>query len=135
MKSNKNEELQSRRQFFKKAAKAALPILGTIVLANTPLIAKASGMGSSSCNSYCSNSCSGRCTSGCSTRCYGGCNTGCERSCKSDCSISCRASSNGYNSGCNDCKGYCWSGCKGTCSQNCNGSCRNTNYMSHVEHG
>jgi len=28
MENNKNEELQSRREFFKKAAKGALPILG-----------------------------------------------------------------------------------------------------------
>ena len=31
-KNGKNEELQSRREFFKKAAKGALPIFGAIVL-------------------------------------------------------------------------------------------------------
>ena len=31
MKHDKNEELQSRRQFFKKAAKGALPILGASI--------------------------------------------------------------------------------------------------------
>ena len=42
MKKNvKNEELQSRRDFFKKAAKGALPILGAIVLAGSPGILKA----------------------------------------------------------------------------------------------
>jgi hypothetical protein len=30
MKENKNKELQSRRDFFKKAAKSALPIIGAI---------------------------------------------------------------------------------------------------------
>ena len=41
MKKNKNEELQSRREFFKKAAKGALPILGAIILASNPVLAKA----------------------------------------------------------------------------------------------
>lgn len=34
-KNKNNEELQSRREFFKKAAKSALPILGAVVLAST----------------------------------------------------------------------------------------------------
>lgn len=34
VKNEKNEELQSRREFFKKAAKGALPILGAVVLAS-----------------------------------------------------------------------------------------------------
>jgi len=42
MKQNKNEELQSRRQFFKKAAKGTRPILGAIALANMPLLARVS---------------------------------------------------------------------------------------------
>lgn len=29
---NKREEIQSRREFFKKAAKAALPVVGAILL-------------------------------------------------------------------------------------------------------
>ena len=35
---NKSEELQSRRDFFKKAARGALPILGAMVLSSTPLL-------------------------------------------------------------------------------------------------
>ena len=55
-KRKKNEELQSRREFFKKAAKSALPILGAIVLAGAPLISKAEQpMG---CNYGCSGACS-----------------------------------------------------------------------------
>ena len=38
-KNKQNEELQSRREFFKKAAKSALPILGAVVLASAPGIA------------------------------------------------------------------------------------------------
>lgn len=42
MKKNvKNEELQSRREFFKKAAKGALPILGAILLSGAPQILNA----------------------------------------------------------------------------------------------
>ena len=35
------EELQSRREFFKQAAKKALPVIGAIALASTPIIANA----------------------------------------------------------------------------------------------
>ena len=37
----RNEELQSRRDFFKKAAKGVLPILGAVVLAGVPNLVKA----------------------------------------------------------------------------------------------
>ena len=33
-----NNEIQSRREFFKKAAKGALPILGAVLLASSPII-------------------------------------------------------------------------------------------------
>ena len=36
-KKNSNEELQSRREFFKKAAKAALPVVGAVVLSSLPI--------------------------------------------------------------------------------------------------
>ena len=36
MENKKKDELQNRREFFKRAAKGALPILGAIVLANVP---------------------------------------------------------------------------------------------------
>jgi hypothetical protein len=39
--SEKDEELQSRRDFFKKAAQKALPILGGIIIASTPLLSQA----------------------------------------------------------------------------------------------
>ena len=40
-KNEKNEELQSRREFFKKAAKSALLILGAILLSGAPQIINA----------------------------------------------------------------------------------------------
>lgn len=78
-KNNKNEELQSRREFFKKAAKGVLPILGAVVLANVPNIANASAsspMGCETCvgNCYgCSGTCGGKCQ-GCSAYCTHGSN-------------------------------------------------------------
>ncbi len=76
-KNKKNEELQSRRQFFKNAAKGALPILGAIVLANVPGImnaAEESPMG-------CTGTCYGMCKNGCK---------GCEYTCSGTCKNSCR---------------------------------------------
>ena len=40
MKRNETDELQSRREFFKNAVKSVLPILGTIVLSSTTVLAK-----------------------------------------------------------------------------------------------
>ncbi len=78
-KNKKNEELQSRRDFFKKAAKATLPILGAVMLSSIPVVGQASEghkdpMG---CSRYgcgiCTNSCKGNCKGGCQTTCSGGC--------------------------------------------------------------
>lgn len=90
-KKGKNEELQSRRQFFKKAAKGALPILGAIALAGTPTIIKAAAdtpMGCEySCTAWCADNCSGRCqetcTSACARTCSSYCNSACNGTCKS----------------------------------------------------
>jgi hypothetical protein len=91
MNDEKKDELQSRRQFFKKAAKGALPILGAIALANMPIIAKASetAMGcSSGCYTSCSNTCSNTCVGGCNSRCSG-CGTACGHGCATGCSGGC----------------------------------------------
>ena len=72
----KNEELQSRREFFKNAAKAALPILGVALLAANPIVAKAAedpmGCAKYGCG-ICTGSCTGNCKGGCHTTCSGGC--------------------------------------------------------------
>ena len=66
-KKKRNEEIQSRREFFKNAAKGALPILGAVLLANAPVIARAADseapMG---CTGTCTGACYGSCK-GCST--------------------------------------------------------------------
>ena len=78
MKNKKNnEELQSRRQFFKQAAKGALPILGAIVLANAPAVINAAEKDPMGCSRYgcgvCTGSCTGNCKGGCRYTCSGGC--------------------------------------------------------------
>lgn len=75
---NKNEELQSRRDFFKKAAKGVLPILGAVVLANVPTIMSASEK-SMGCNYGCTAVCS---TSACQGTCQGTCKFTCTGTCK-----------------------------------------------------
>jgi len=76
MEKSKKEELQSRRQFFRKAAKTALPILGAIVLASNPIMANASNV-ANGCSRYgcgvCTSGCRGTCTGGCEKTCVGGC--------------------------------------------------------------
>lgn len=98
---NKNEELQSRRDFFKKAAKRALPILGAIVLANTPNIIKAAEENTPmGCDFGCSNQCLGGCSRACSYGCSGSCSGTCSGACKGYCSRSCSTSCSG------GCRGY-----------------------------
>ena len=79
MEKNKNEELQSRRDFFKKAAKGVLPILGAVVLANAPQILNASEKTPMGCNYGCTAVCS---TSACQGTCAGGCRFTCTHTCK-----------------------------------------------------
>ena len=79
MKTNKNEELQSRREFFKSAAKVALPVLGTMLLLSSPIGTHAM----TSCN-------------GCIAQCMDGCTTTCKGFCEGSCKASCRGGNYGY---------------------------------------
>ena len=89
MKTNKNEELQSRREFFKSAVKAALPVVGAIVLSHVPNFAKASEMG-------CNGSCYHSCYSGCNMTCLGACKGGCQGTCQGSCRTSCQGMEYSY---------------------------------------
>lgn len=83
-----NEELQSRREFFKKAAKGALPILGAIALASMPGVVKAAEEAPMGCKYGCTTSCYGSCSSHCGFGCSGGCTGscgGCRGACMSSC--------------------------------------------------
>lgn len=97
-KKERKEEIQSRREFFKKAAKGALPILGAVILASSPIISKAVEKESMGCSSSCYRSCVGTCEGDCTSRCKDGC-SGCGTSCQKGCANSC-------NGGCKyTCKG------------------------------
>ena len=94
---SKNEELQSRRQFFKKTAKGALPILGALLLPQvfTSFTANAAETG-----------CDGHCRQHCSSGCQGGCSGSCGNTCKGTCAGNCGGSCGGY------CRLNCSSGCE-----------------------
>ena len=81
-KNERNEEILSRREFFKNAAKAALPILGAVVLASHPVVSKAAETTVSGCGMSCKFSCVGSCRGGCRTSCSGTCETTCKGGCK-----------------------------------------------------
>ena len=87
MKKNKKntEGLESRRDFFKHAAKAALPILGAIVLAGAPQVLDAAEKTPSNCRYGCSTACSSSCTSTCYNTCIGSCRGTCRDACASMC--------------------------------------------------
>ena len=88
---NKNEEIQSRREFFKEAAKKTLPVLGAIMVANIPLksIANETTDCDYSCSSSCSSTCWGSCQGSCNLSCQGSCAMGCQGSCSMGCQYSC----------------------------------------------
>ena len=87
--SNKkqDEELQSRREFFKKAAKAALPVVGAVVLSSLPSVMQASETG---CDYNCSGSCSRGCQGSCQAYCKDDCKNTCQWSCSGQCYSSCK---------------------------------------------
>ncbi len=71
-KNGKNEELQSRREFFKRAAKGALPILAGAALLSSPILSEtANAMSCAGCNNRCMNSCFNTCHGTCSRTCSG----------------------------------------------------------------
>lgn len=100
MKSRRNDELQSRREFFKRAAKGALPIIGLLVLGPTVLtacgkdededIGGGSSKGCSGCTAQCQSACKylaatnpGTCRgTTCSNECKSACRTSCMGSCR-----------------------------------------------------
>ena len=112
MANNKNEELQSRRDFFKKAGKGILPVLGLMMLSNIPTILNAAEKTPSGCNT--------NCQIGCATNCY----VFCEGSCKDTCKTTCR------NTCLNGCYKSCKVQCVNTCRNTCEGTCRGYNNYS-----
>jgi len=110
-----NEEIQSRREFFKQAAKKALPVIGAIALASSPIALQAHNVDMG----YCSH---------CSDDCTNGCSNGCSRSCRTDCQINCKGVSSTVVGSCKSCENYCGGGCQNSCSHRCDGSCSGSSY-------
>ncbi len=103
MKKNKNnEELQSRREFFKKAAKGALPIIAAVALSGMPSVIKATEDPSMGCDFGCDTGCSSSCYTTCRMMCSGSCKGGCQGQCTGACARSCSGTCSGST------KGYSW---------------------------
>lgn len=83
MANKKSEDLQSRREFFKSAAKAALPVIGAVVLSSLPLVKSkaATSCYGGGCMYDCDYSCQGGCAGACKGDCYTACARGCSNSC------------------------------------------------------
>ena len=111
------EENEKRRtpnawEFFKQAAKGALPILGAVMLSAVPSFLKAESTESMGCRYGCTGGCDGSCTS-CQGQCQGTCKEGCVGGCKDRCYPGC--------------KGTCEGGCQGSCKGGCQYSCAHWN--------
>ncbi len=123
----KKEELQSRREFFKKAAKAALPVVGAIVVSN-PLFAQIGGTSNFHVvpNPAHSGANCRECTGECSGSCQGYCLDTCKGTCENTCSGSCDGSNSAGNpnTSCGyGCSSSCAGSCHGTCYRTCKNSC------------
>ena len=85
MENNKNNEAQNRREFFKEAAKKALPILGIAVMSITvPSLIQSCQKENicTDCSGGCKTGCSGSCKNTCSGQCYRTCGATCYRTSK-----------------------------------------------------
>ena len=93
MEKMNNNEIVTRRQFFKKATVAALPLMAIAILPNIltsceiddPIVYGCTN----SCSTSCSNSCGGSCSGKCSSSCTGGCSRSCSGSCVTSCGHAC----------------------------------------------
>lgn len=85
-----NKEIQSRREFFKKTAKAALPILGMIILTQVPSASVLAATNCDTCSGSCLTSCEGTCAGSCKGDCDSSCKDSCEGSCKGSCGDKCQ---------------------------------------------
>ena len=77
-----DKEITTRREFFKKAAKATLPVLGIAVISSIPNAVHAAETG-------CFFGCSDTCEAHCADSCYDGCRNTCKDGCKGNCTDGC----------------------------------------------
>ena len=92
----KNQEIISRRNFFKRSASAILPALAAITLPNVLTSCEIEDdeweIEATGCMKTCTGKCSGVCGAACQSNCTGSCSTGCTGSCSKMCGgSSCRS--------------------------------------------
>lgn len=124
-----DEELLSRREFFRKGAQTALPMLVSIALPS--IITSCTpddDWGCSECSSICSYTCHESCSSTSTSSSCDSCSSSCVNSCSGTCSTTCEGSSQSSScSGCsNSCSGDCAESCGNSCGNNCSSSCKNS---------
>ena len=83
----KNEDLFSRRDFFRKATQKVLPFLGALFV--SPILYAAQ---KEPPTDYCPGSCTGLCTTSCTGSCKGECKGSCTGDCSGSCSKECTLS-------------------------------------------
>ena len=145
-KKKENDEILSRREFFRHATKKVLPLVGAIVLSNPIIEAAITETPSTSCRTGCAGQCVDNCRGTCRYTCTGGCEGhckwNCQNTCYNGCNTTCTGTNTGYstsietgssnnsnnsNGSCSDCSGSCKGSCSGSSSQSTTG---NTNHTS-----
>ena len=105
-----NKELQTRREFFKKASKNTLPFLGAFVLGPAISLTTLTSCGCDGCEAACMDNCEGGCIGSCqgsatSSTCF-------------NCSSSCSGGSTSNT--CSNCSNNCSSSCSNNCVSEAN---------------
>lgn len=108
----KKDELISRRELFRKCAKALLPTIAALTV-STPMVAALKDVQTQDCK--------GTCMIGCNNTCQGSCAMGCTHMCGNSCINSCRVTCG--NSCQNLCKTMCGNACDGACTGSCQSTC------------
>ena len=85
-----NKGIQSRREFFKKTAKAALPILGMVIMTQISPTAIHAATNCDTCSGSCLTLCEGTCAGSCKGDCDSSCKDSCEGSCNGSCGDKCK---------------------------------------------
>jgi CXXX repeat radical SAM target protein len=78
-----DSKLQTRREFFKSAAKATLPVLGAVLLSQVAVAPALAATQCDGCSGACVSTCEGRCMGACEGTCTGSCTGSCSRTCYS----------------------------------------------------
>ena len=128
---NKTKELQTRRDFFKKAGKKILPLFASLSLVAQIIPIKAIAKEQIGCGWTCMGTCMTGCLYSCGGSCLNGCYMSCMNACAMSCGNSCRGGCNDTCAqGCSSCVAECRIGCGKGCSGSCIAQC--SSYSEHV---